>query len=109
MAKRVVETLIDDLDGSDADRTISFSIDGDQYVIDVSTANADKFDAAVAPFVKAARKTSTGRASAGRGRRGGASAGDTKDAREWLRSNGHEVSDRGRIPASVREAFEAAN
>ena len=104
MAKRVVETLIDDLDGSDADRTISFSIDGDQYVIDVSKANADKFDAAVAPFVKAARKTSSGRASASRGRRS-AAAGDTKDAREWLRANGHEVSDRGRIPAPLLELY----
>ena len=105
MAKRVVETLIDDLDGSDADRTITFSIDGDQYAIDVSKANADKFDAAIAPFVKAARKTGSGRATTGRGRRGGASAGDTKDAREWLRLNGHEVSDRGRIPAPLMELY----
>jgi hypothetical protein len=105
MAKRVVETLIDDIDGSDADRTISFSIDGDQYAIDVSKANADKFEAAVAPYVKAARKTASGRPTTGRGRRGGASAGDTKDAREWLRSNGHEVSDRGRIPAPLLELY----
>jgi hypothetical protein len=105
MAKRVVETLIDDLDGSDADRTISFTIDGDQYAIDLSKSNAEKFEAAVAPYVKAARKTSTARASAGRSRRGGSSASDTKEAREWLRANGHQVSDRGRVPAPLMELY----
>lgn len=103
MAKRVVETLVDDLDGSDADRTISFTIDGEQYAIDLSKSNAEKFDAALAPFVSAARRTGASRATAGR--RGASSAGDTKDAREWLRSNGHQVSDRGRIPAPLLELY----
>ncbi|MGR0220454.1 histone-like nucleoid-structuring protein Lsr2 [Agromyces sp. ZXT2-6] len=105
MAKRVVETLVDDLDGSDADRTIAFSIDGEGYAIDLSSANADKFDAAVAPFVRAARRTSSGRASGGTRRRAAGGAGDTKEAREWLRSNGHQVSDRGRIPAPLLELY----
>ncbi|MBM7504436.1 Lsr2 family protein [Agromyces aurantiacus] len=107
MAKRVVETLVDDIDGSDADRTISFSIDGTQYSIDLSSANAEKFEAAVAPYVAAARKTSSSRATGtGRARRAGASTGgDTKDAREWLRENGHQVSDRGRVPAPLMELY----
>ncbi|GAA1059804.1 histone-like nucleoid-structuring protein Lsr2 [Agromyces bracchium] len=105
MAKRVVETLIDDLDGSDADRTLSFAFDGDQYSIDLSSANIDKFEAALAPYIGAGRKTA-GRGGATR-RRGGAAAGggDTKDAREWLRANGHQVSDRGRIPAPLMELY----
>lgn len=107
MAKRIVETLVDDLDGSEADRTIAFSIDGEGYAIDLSTANAEKFDAALAPFVDAARRTSSGRAGGGSRRRGGSAggAGDTKDAREWLRANGHQVSDRGRIPAPLLELY----
>ncbi|WP_400993432.1 Lsr2 family protein [Agromyces sp. GXQ0307] len=104
MAKRVVETLIDDLDGSDADRTVSFAFDGDQYSIDLSAANIDKLESALAPYIGAARKTA---ARGGTSRRRGASAagGDTKDAREWLRSNGHQVSDRGRIPAPLMELY----
>jgi hypothetical protein len=106
MAKRVVETLVDDLDGSDADRTISFTIDGEQYAIDLSRSNAEKFDTAIAPFVSAARRTGASRPTAGRrGRRGASSTGDTKDAREWLRSNGHQVSDRGRIQAPLLELY----
>ncbi|GAA4059319.1 histone-like nucleoid-structuring protein Lsr2 [Agromyces indicus] len=106
MAKRIVETLVDDLDGSEADRTIAFSINGDGYAIDLSSANAEKFEAALAPFVDAARRTSSGRAGgSARRRSGGGGAGDTKDAREWLRANGHQVSDRGRIPAPLLELY----
>lgn len=107
MAKRIVETLVDDLDGSEADRTIAFSINGEGYAIDLSAANAEKFDAALAPFVDAARRTSSGRAGGGSRRRGGSAGGtgDTKDAREWLRANGHQVSDRGRIPAPLLELY----
>ncbi|WP_438856320.1 histone-like nucleoid-structuring protein Lsr2 [Agromyces sp. M3QZ16-3] len=104
MAKRVVETLIDDLDGSDADRTLSFAFDGDQYSIDLSSANVDKLEAALAPYIGAARKTA-GRGGAARRRGGAPAGGDTKDAREWLRANGHQVSDRGRIPAPLMELY----
>jgi hypothetical protein len=105
MAKRIVETLVDDLDGSEADRTIAFSINGEGYAIDLSSANAEKFEAALAPFVDAARRTSSGRAGGGSRRRAGGGSGDTKDAREWLRANGHQVSDRGRIPAPLLELY----
>jgi hypothetical protein len=103
MAKRIVETLVDDLDGSEADRTIAFSVNGEGYAIDLSSANAERFDAALAPFVDAARRTSSGRSGGGSRRRAG--GGDTKDAREWLRANGHQVSDRGRIPAPLLELY----
>lgn len=105
MAKRIVETLVDDLDGSEADRTIAFSVDGEGYAIDLSSANAEKFEAALAPFVDAARRTSSGRAGGGSRRRAGGGSADTKDAREWLRANGHQVSDRGRIPAPLLELY----
>ncbi|WP_353828906.1 histone-like nucleoid-structuring protein Lsr2 [Agromyces sp. SYSU T0242] len=104
MAKRVVETLIDDMDGSDADRTVSFALDGDQYAIDLSADNIGKLESALAPYIDAARKTA-GRGGVSRRRGGRAGSGDTKDAREWLRANGHKVSDRGRIPAPLMEAY----
>lgn len=34
---------------------------------------------------------------------------DTKAIREWARANGYDVSDRGRIPADVMDAYSAAN
>lgn len=105
MAKRIVETLVDDLDGSEADRTIAFSVNGEGYAIDLSAANAEKFDAAIAPFIDAARRTSSGRAGGGSRRRASGGAGDTKAAREWLRANGHQVSDRGRIPGPLLELY----
>jgi hypothetical protein len=105
MAKRIVETLVDDLDGSEADRTIAFSVNGEGYAIDLSSANAERFDAALAPFVDAARRTSSGRSGGGSRRRAGGGGGDTKDARDWLRANGHQVSDRGRIPAPLLELY----
>ncbi|UIP58287.1 histone-like nucleoid-structuring protein Lsr2 [Agromyces marinus] len=105
MAKRVIETLIDDLDGSDADRTVSFALDGDQYAIDLSDENIAKLGAALAPFIGAARKTAARGGGPRRRSSGGGAGSETKDAREWLRANGHEVSDRGRIPANLMELY----
>jgi hypothetical protein len=112
---RKVETIVtmtDDLDGSKADRTIAFSVDGTAYEIDLSKKNAAAFEKAFAPYIGAARKAP--RASAGRARRsGGSSARSGREQlqaiREWARANGVEVSERGRIPRSVREAFDAAH
>ena len=76
-----------------------------QYHEEDSERVAEKFQAAIAPYVKAARKTGAGRAGSSRSRRSSSSAGDTKDAREWLRANGHQVSDRGRVPAPLMELY----
>lgn len=110
MAQKVQIVLEDDIDGGEATQTVTFAVDGTSYEIDLNDANAEKLRAAVAPFVGHARKV-TG--AARRGRRSGAAAGaggtSAKEIRDWARSNGHTVPDRGRIPAEVRAAFEAAN
>ncbi|MFC7979528.1 Lsr2 family protein [Streptomyces cinereoruber] len=109
MAQKVEVTLVDDLDGSTADQTVLFALDGKTYEIDLSDANAEKLREALAPYLGAGRKVSGGRATV---RRMGAAKGGGQDSaaiREWARSNGHEVSDRGRVPAEVRKAYEAAN
>jgi len=108
MAQKVHIVLEDDLDGSDATQTVSFGLDGTSYEIDLNDKNAAALRDAMATFVGHARKVSGSR----RGRRssstssGGSSA---KEIRDWARSNDHQVPDRGRIPAGVREAFEAAH
>lgn len=109
MAQRVQILLEDDLDGGKADETVTFGLDGSTYEVDLSSSNAKKLREALAPYVGAGRKvTARGRrAGGGRGRKGGASS--ASDIRAWARENGYEVSDRGRVPAEVRAAYEAAN
>jgi hypothetical protein len=118
MARKVQVILSDDFDDDvPADETVTFALDGTTYEIDLSDKNAADMREAFAKYVGAARKVSgRGRASGG-GRSkatGGTGAGrmDREQAgaiRDWARKNGHEVSDRGRIPATVVEAYEAAH
>ncbi len=108
MAQKVNIVLVDDIDGSDASETVSFGLDGSTYEIDLNDSNAAALRDALSGYVGHARKV-TG----GRGRKAKAAAATTgpsaRELRDWARSNGHEVSDRGRVPAEVREAFDAAH
>jgi len=113
MAKQVITVLTDDLDGSNADRTVEFGLDGVNYTIDLSGANAGKLRKVLDPFLDAA--TRIGR-TGGSGRVASRSAAaapprtnrDQNQAiREWAAKNGYEVSERGRIPSAVVEAFHA--
>ena len=110
MAQKVEVHLEDDLDGGPADTTLAFALDGKNYEIDLSAANAEKLREALRLFVAAARKAPTG---TGRGRKRGAgttnSAGETAAIRAWAKDNGHEVSDRGRIHQYVKDAYYAAH
>ena len=110
MAQKVQVILVDDLDGGSADETVSFSLDGVSYEIDLSTKNAAAFRDSFAQYVGTARKVG-GRASGGRGGRRRSGGGDNRTAqiREWARANGHAVNERGRIPATITEAYEKAH
>ncbi|CAL9461866.1 Nucleoid-associated protein Lsr2 [Streptomyces sp. enrichment culture] len=110
MAQKVQVLLVDDLDGGEADETVTFALDGKTYEIDLTTANADKLRSLLEPYVKGGRRTG-GRASSGRGKARSSSGGnaDTAAIRAWAKENGYEVNDRGRVPASIREAYEKAN
>lgn len=109
MAQKVQVLLVDDLDGGEADETVTFSLDGKSYEIDLTTANAEKLRESLAEFVKAGRRT--GGRSAGRGKARATSGGsqDTAKVRAWAKENGYNVNDRGRVPADIREAYEKAN
>ena len=118
MARKVQVILSDDLDEDvPADETVSFSLDGTNYEIDLSEKNAKELRDTFSRYVQAARKVSRGgggRASGGGRSRatGGGGRMDREQAgaiRDWARKNGHNVSDRGRIPASVVDAYEAAH
>lgn len=106
MAQKVNIILIDDLDDSEAAETVRFGLDGSNYEIDLNEKNAKKLRDALAPYVAAGRKVTAKR---GRGASKVASTHTAREIRDWARSNGYDVPDRGRIPANVREAFEAAH
>lgn len=110
MAKQTVVTLVDDLDGKAIEEgkgeTVKFSLDGQSYEIDLSTDNAKALRDALKPYTKAGRTVSA-RGTRSTGRKGG-SKEELSEARKWLRENGHDVSDRGRIPASLMDLFQSS-
>ncbi|WP_328990616.1 Lsr2 family protein [Kribbella sp. NBC_01245] len=110
MAQKIQVLLEDDLDGGKADETVTFGLDGTTFEIDLSKKNAAKLRDALAAYVGAGRRVSGRRgAAAGRGARGrGRSATDSADIRAWAKENGYEVSERGRISAEVRAAYNEA-
>ncbi len=107
MAREVQVVLKDDIDKTIAARNVTFALDGVEYEIDLSEDNITKLVAALEPFTAAGRRV-RGAAKA-RARRRPADGPSTNDVRIWARSQGHEVSDRGRIPAAVMAAYEAAH
>ena len=106
MATRISVALEDDLDGGPADETVRFGLDGVEHEIDLSRQNARAFRREFASFLIHAR-----RAERGRRRRPARSSPDRRrsgDIRAWAKDKGIPVSDRGRIPASVVEQYDAA-
>lgn len=112
MAQQTHVQYIDDLDGTELGDTatvIAFSFDGKDYSIDLGEENAETFREVVAPYIEAGRREyGTGRKPA-RKSATKSSGKDTKAIREWARANGHDVSERGRIPANVMAAYAEAN
>ncbi|QCO96778.1 Lsr2 family protein [Arthrobacter sp. 24S4-2] len=102
MARRVETVLIDDLDGSTADHNIRFGLDGTEYEIDLTEANAAELRGSLSRFIAASRKTRT---PAGKGTR---RTGRSATIRAWARDNGFKVSGRGAIQSSLVDAYEQA-
>lgn len=117
MARRIIHQLVDDIDGTVLDtgagETVLFSLDGVAYEIDLTEKNAASFRDAFSRYIDASRRVS-GRASSGggdaasRGRRRSGQQ-DYGPIRTWAKQNGYTVSERGRVSASVIEAYDAAH
>jgi Lsr2 len=107
VAKKTTVTLVDDLDGSQAEEQVAFAVDGRSYEIDLSSANSARLRDALAPYISAARRTG--------GRRGSGTTTATirpttdreqnQAIREWAVQQGMKISERGRIPSNVLEAY----
>jgi hypothetical protein len=104
----VTLTLVDDIDGSQAVETVSFGLDGRRYDIDLSAAHAMQLRDALASYVAAARRGSgsTGRRRSPAPSRPVGNREQTAAIRQWARTNGQPVSDRGRISQAVLNAYE---
>ena len=114
MARKIIHQLVDDIDGSLLEvgegETVHFSLDGSAFEIDLTGAHAAELRAALAPYISAGRRTQrtgTGRPAAAAKRPG--RNPETASIRAWAGANGHTLSERGRIPADVIEAYRAAH
>ena len=113
MAQKIIHEFVDDIDGSEAERTFPFAVDGTHYEIDLSTQNIKEFHEAIAGFVESARKVKA----SGNSRQArkpstsdsGRSREQTQAVRQWARQQGHHVNDRGRIPTAIQQAFDQAH
>jgi nucleoid-associated protein Lsr2 len=109
MAQKVQTLFVDDLDGSEAEGTVRFALDGTEYEIDLSTEHAQQLRDALARYIAAARRTGASARQPARGRRKTTgSAPNSTEVREWAKTQGIDVKDRGRIPAELVVKFKAA-
>lgn len=110
MARQIITVLTDDIDGSTADRTVEFGLDGVGYAIDLSEENIAKLREVLEPYVAVATRVS--RAGVRRGAPAAPAPAATRTSRaqnqavrDWAAQNGYELADRGRIPANIVEAY----
>ena len=109
MAQKIQTLFIDDLDGSAAEGTVRFGLDGTEYEIDLNARHAQELRDALARYQSAARRAGgAARRPARAARRGSASGLNTTQVREWAKAQGIEVKDRGRVPAELVVKFKAA-
>lgn len=114
MVQKVTVSLVDDLDGSQAQETVEFGLDGAAYQIDLSKRNATQLRDTFDEFVARARRSGGRRRTTPRsGRSMGSTAAADREQnqaiRAWARKQGMDVSERGRIPADVLNAYHQKN
>jgi len=118
MAQKTIVTLVDDLTGEEAENisTVEFALDGVTYELDLTDENRTKLHDALSQYANAARMIGGRRRSSPRPDRAIKSTSRTtgynretlRSIREWAKKNGHNVSDRGRLPAEVLQAWDKA-
>jgi Lsr2 len=112
MVRETIVRLIDDIDGKPAKETVTFSLDGVGYEIDLNARNADKLRKIFTPYVEKARKIGARRPGRSARRAGVRSTHHRERAaqiRAWAKQHGIEVNERGRIPSRIAEAYETGD
>ena len=109
MAQKIQTLFVDDLDGSEAEGTVRFGLDGTEYEIDLNAKHAKELRKALARYVDAGRRADVStRRPARSGRKSQPNALNTTEVREWAKAQGIDVKDRGRVPAELIVKFKAA-
>jgi nucleoid-associated protein Lsr2 len=109
MAQKVQTLFIDDIDGSEAEGTVQFGLDGTSYEIDLNTKHAEALRKSLARYVQASREIPASRRPGRPRRLSGTSGASNSELREWARSQGIDVKERGRIPAELVVKFRAVS
>jgi hypothetical protein len=109
MVQKVNVLLVDDIDGSDADETIPFGLDGTNYEIDLNSDHAQELRGQLSRYVKPARKVTGSAGRPSRVRRATENDARNKEIRNWARERNLDVNDRGRIPANIVAQYETEN
>lgn len=109
MAQKTVVTYVDDITGEPADETVRFGLDKKAYEIDLTGERAKQLRDALAPFVEVARRIPAARAVTADRPPARVDRGQNRAVREWARSNGHNIAERGRIPEEIQILFDAAH
>jgi predicted AAA+ superfamily ATPase len=110
VAQKVQTLFVDDIDGSDAEGTVRFGLDGTGYEIDLHAKNAQALRDALARYTRAARRISSSTRRQPRSRRTASANGlNTTEVREWAKAQGIEVKDRGRVPAALVVKFKSGD
>jgi hypothetical protein len=101
--------FIDDLDGSEAEGTVLFGLDGTQYEIDLSTNHAKELRTALGHYIDVGRKvTPTSRRARQNGRKAPVNGISNTEVRAWAKARGLAIKERGRIPADLIAQYQAA-
>ena len=109
VAQKVQTLFVDDIDGSDAEGTVRFGLDGTDYEIDLNSEHAQALRDALTGYISAGRGAAGGaRRQARSSRKAPANGVNTTEIREWAKAQGMEVKDRGRVPAELVVKFKAA-
>lgn len=113
MARKEITKFFDDIDGTELGESeiniVQFSLDGKNYVIDLSESNATKFRETLAPYIEVARKQVASRGGQRRSPGNNNTRGRTRKIREWAKDQGMNVASRGQLSTEIVEAYDAAH
>jgi hypothetical protein len=107
MTRKVQVVLQDDIDGTQADQTVRFALDGTEYEIDLNDEHASQLRDGMASWIAAARRASMARIPEPRSK--ARRSADTADIRHWAEANGIPVAARGRLSRDLRTQYEATH
>lgn len=112
MARRTIVEVFDDIDGTpleDGGETISFTVDGVEYTIDLNKKNARDFRKKLDYYIEHSTRVGGRKTRATKARASDPNAPSSKEIREWAIESGYEVPARGRLPQSLVDEYVAAH